>query len=266
MATATALKTPQLPWTRQQIATKILEKSLYHYVQAAWRVIEPDAFVGGWHIEAICKHLEAITAGRIRNLVVNIPPRHTKSLIVSVLWPSWEWGPANHPGERWLFNSYSSGLSVRDSVKCRMLIQSPWYQERWGDRYQLTGDQNAKERYNTTKNGYRVASSVGGISTGEGGTRCVAAGTIVNTDVGCLSIEKVVAGRGTEVLCLDLPAGKLEYCQIVERMASAGRPLVQIELEDGKVLRCTEDHPVLTVARGYVAAGELTEADEVVVE
>ncbi len=152
---------------------KMCERSLWQFVQQAWPVVEPDEFVPGWHIEAICQHLEAVTRGKIKNLIINVPPRHTKSLITSVLWPAWEWGPAKKPSTRWLCISYGASLSLRDSVKCRTLLQSRWFRERWGGLVKLQGDQNAKERYNNSSGGSRVSSSVGGIGTGEGGERLV---------------------------------------------------------------------------------------------
>jgi hypothetical protein len=79
---------------------------------------------------------------------VNIPPRTMKSLIVSVFWPVWEW--ATRPATRWLFSSYSAGVSTRDSLKCRRIIESTWYQSRWGNIFRLTGDQNVKTGSRTT--------------------------------------------------------------------------------------------------------------------
>ena len=64
-------------------------------------------------------------------------------------------------------------MSIRDSVKCRRLIESPWYQERWGDRFALTSDQNTKGRFDNNRSGYRLSTSVGGAATGEGGDRIV---------------------------------------------------------------------------------------------
>jgi predicted phage terminase large subunit-like protein len=90
---------------------------------------------------------------------------------VAVFWPCWEW--ISWPERRWLFSSYAASLSIRDSLKCRRLIESPWYQANWGDRFQLTSDQNAKQRFENNKSGYRLATSVGGAATGEGGDRIV---------------------------------------------------------------------------------------------
>tara|TARA_R110002020_G_scaffold11249_2_gene42448 strand:- start:2682 stop:4271 length:1590 start_codon:yes stop_codon:yes gene_type:complete len=144
--------------------------SLYEFVQQAWPIVEPGVpFIGGWHIEQICEHLEACSQGDLKKLLINIPPRHSKSTIVSVMWPMWEW--LTDPAQKFLCASYSGNLSIRDNLKARRLIQSPWYQERWGHMFKLAGDQNAKQRYENDKTGYRLATSVGGTATGEGGSR-----------------------------------------------------------------------------------------------
>jgi predicted phage terminase large subunit-like protein len=147
-------------------------RRLRDFVLQAWAVLEPSTpFVHGWHIDAIIEHLEAVTNGQIRNLLINVPPRHMKSLLVSVFWPAWEW--IRWPERRWLYSSYAASLSIRDSIKCRRLIESPWYEARWGDRFALTSDQNTKGRFDNDRSGYRLATSVGGAVTGEGGDRII---------------------------------------------------------------------------------------------
>ena len=154
------------------IDRQLCGKSLHEFVKAAWHVIEPGVpYVDGPHIQAICEHLQAITDGEIRFLLINIPPRHAKSTIVNVLWPCWEW--INRPQEKYLTASYSGILSTRDNLKARRLITSPWYQARWGNIVKLSGDQNQKTRFENTVTGYRIASSVGGTATGEGGSRLI---------------------------------------------------------------------------------------------
>lgn len=146
--------------------------SLYEFVKQSWNAVEPGIpFIPSWHIETICEHLEAVSAGDIRRLLINIPPRHSKSTIVSVMWPMWEW--INSPEQKFLAASYSGTLSIRDNLKARRLIQSPWYQERWGSVFKLSGDQNAKQRFENDRTGYRIATSVGGTATGEGGSRLI---------------------------------------------------------------------------------------------
>jgi predicted phage terminase large subunit-like protein len=146
--------------------------SLYEFVKQSWHVVEPGIpFIPSWHIETICEHLEAVSAGDIHRLLINIPPRHSKSTIVSVMWPAWEW--LTDPAQKFLCASYSGNLSTRDNLKTRRLLQSPWYQERWGHMFSFAGDQNAKQRFENDKTGYRLATSVGGTATGEGGSRLI---------------------------------------------------------------------------------------------
>ena len=146
--------------------------SLYEFVKQSWHVVEPGIpFIASWHIEIICEHLEAVSAGDIHRLLINIPPRHSKSTIVSVMWPAWEW--IADPAQKFLCASYSGNLSTRDNLKTRRLLQSPWYQERWGYMFAFAGDQNAKQRFENDKTGYRLATSVGGTATGEGGSRLI---------------------------------------------------------------------------------------------
>ena len=189
--------TPVLP-SRDEARAELLRRRLRVFVREAWPVPEPGTpYVRNWHIDVICNHLEAITAGELNRLIINIPPRHMKSLAVTVFWPMWEW--LSHPERRFLFSSYAQSLSTRDSVKCRRLIETPGVSdprrpdsertliERVGylgvvrllaapkgaEPWTLTGDQAAKQRFENTRTGYRIATSVGGTVTGEGGDRVV---------------------------------------------------------------------------------------------
>lgn len=157
---------------RQERMRRAAEDSLYEFVKQAWDTVEPGiSFIPSWHIEEICVHLEGVSNGVIQRLLINIPPRHSKSTIVSVMWPMWEW--IHSPEQKFLAASYSGTLSIRDNLKARRLIQSPWYQQRWSSIFALAGDQNAKQRFENDKTGYRIATSVGGTATGEGGSRLV---------------------------------------------------------------------------------------------
>lgn len=153
-----------------QIADDIgkAESSLKEFVTQAWNVVEPKTpFIDGYHLDAICEHLEAVTLRQIQMLLINVPPRHMKSLLASVFWPAWVW--IKEPHHKWLTTTYTQPLSTRDSRRCRSVIQSQWYQERWGDSFFLVDDQNQKMRFENDKTGYRIATSVDGAATGEGG-------------------------------------------------------------------------------------------------
>ena len=149
-------------------------ESLLKFIKLGWHVLEPKRkFVPGWHIKAICEHLEAISDGEIIRLLINIPPGTMKSLSTNVFWPAWEWGPRNYPEIRYVSSSYSEALTIRDNRRCRNLIRSNWYQRLWGKRFQLVGDQNAKVRYDNDHYGFKIATSVGGLGTGERGDRFI---------------------------------------------------------------------------------------------
>src|SRR5262249_34540214 len=93
-------------------------------------------------------------------------PRHAKSSIIAVLF--YLWGAIKKPHLRWLCASYALSLATRDNVKCRRVILSPQFQERYGYRFKLTRDQNAKIKFENNKFGCRQAVSVGSSVTGEG--------------------------------------------------------------------------------------------------
>jgi predicted phage terminase large subunit-like protein len=152
--------------TLDDVRAEKARRRLSEFVRQAWPSLEPAIpYIHGWHIDAVCEHLEAITNGQLRNLIINMPPGHMKSLLVSVCWPVWWWLRAPH--KRFLFASYGEHLSIRDSVRCRRLIESPWFQENYGHIFGLTGDQNSKLKFDTDKTGYRIATSTGGRGTGE---------------------------------------------------------------------------------------------------
>ena len=145
------------------------ETSLHAYVRQAWHLIEGAVpFDDNWHIQAICEHIEAMFSGQIKHLIINVPPRTGKSIITSVAMPSWRWVEA--PAEQFVYISYAGALTIRDSSKCRRLIESPWYQRRWGERFKLLGDSNTKLRYDNDQFGYRIATSLDAMVTGEGGS------------------------------------------------------------------------------------------------
>lgn len=147
---------------------ELLSYSLADFTREAWHLVEPgQPYVHGWHIDAIATHLEAVTTGQIQRLLITMPPRHMKSLEVSVFWPAWVW--TRRPSWRAVFTSYALGLAIRDSVKCRQVIASTWYRARWGHVFQLTGDQNEKSRFANNQKGERMTGSVDAGVTGEGG-------------------------------------------------------------------------------------------------
>jgi predicted phage terminase large subunit-like protein len=138
-------------------------KSFKAFVRLFWGISTTSPLVDGWYLDALCEHLQHLP--EIKRLLINIPPRHGKSTLCAVLLPAWLW--INRPQTRFLCSSYSLQLSLRDSVYCRQVIESPKYQ-RFFPQVKLLSDQNTKGRFNTTKGGYRLATSIDSGNTGEG--------------------------------------------------------------------------------------------------
>ena len=159
------------PRARQAVYTEMhaeyLRRDLRRFVAAAWHLVEARPFKSNWHLDAICDHLSYVSIGDVRNLMINIPPRETKSLTVSVMWPVWWW--TDDPTIQFMFSSYAHDLALRDAVKSRDILESAWYAERYGGMFYLDPTQNQKHRYVNNKHGYRISTSVGGKTTGEGG-------------------------------------------------------------------------------------------------
>lgn len=130
-------------------------ESLAGFVREAWKVLEPNTpLVWNWHLDAICQHLEAVTDGRINRLAVNVPPGSSKSLIVSVLWPAWEWGPRGLRSLRYLTTSFAEDSVKRDTRKHRDLTLSEWYRSLWPEMVLVrTGEMSFANQDTGTREG-----------------------------------------------------------------------------------------------------------------
>lgn len=133
----------------------------HRFVQLGWPEVDPAPFVDSWHIEQIALHLEAVSRGELRKLLINVPPGMSKSRITSVMWPAWDW--IAHPARKWIVATVDPRLAARDALDCRRLLNSPWYQERWGDVVQIDNSEDVQTTqgvYSTTAKGRRVSTSV----------------------------------------------------------------------------------------------------------
>lgn len=139
-------------------------RSLYAFGEMAWPYIDPRPFQGNWHIEEVCTHLSAVTRGECRFLILSQPPNTGKSIWVDVIWPVWEW--LHLPANRVASVSYDGRLTLRDAGKSLALIQTPWFQERWGDLVSVPKHKPAEGDYKTAKGGHRFATFIGGAFTG----------------------------------------------------------------------------------------------------
>lgn len=161
-----------VPAQIRAIEKRKCELSLVEFIKAAWHVVEPGKpYVHNWHMDFLCAHLEAISEGHVlddgtlyNRLLTNVPPGTMKSLLTNVFFPAWEWGPRALPHLRYLCASHSLNLAIRDSIKMRRLVTSPWYQANWGDKVQLTRDQNQTIKFENTSTGFRQACAFTGMT------------------------------------------------------------------------------------------------------
>lgn len=209
-----------------------------------------------------CEHLTYMSQGDIRFLMVMLPPRSTKSLICSVMWPVFHW--LHFVRTQFLCASVDDRLSLDFSRLSRRIIESPWFQNLYGGEFYLLDDENQGRQYRNDKGGQRVAVSVQGRVIGSGGDIqiCLPPDEIVWTEFGQASILELVSQReAVKVWSFNLQSGQLELKPIVGWHENPGRAIIEIELSDGARVRCTAEHKIWTLNRGWTQAGELTGVD-----
>jgi predicted phage terminase large subunit-like protein len=135
------------------------------FAQRCFRELNPlTQFAMNWHVEVMAAKLAAVRAGEIRRLIVNVPPRYLKSLVGSVAFPAWCLG--RRPATQILCVSYAQDLADKLARDCRRIMTSGWYQRAFSTR--LSAEWQAVPEFETTAQGCRLATSVGGVLTGRG--------------------------------------------------------------------------------------------------
>ena len=153
--------------TPVQLKNEILKNDLSAFIYKSFNTINQGVkYKHNWHIDLIAEYLQEIEKGKIKRLIINVPPRSLKSVCISVAFPAWLLG--KKPNSRIIVASYSEKLSLKHSTDSRLIVSSNWFQELFPE-FQLNPSQNEKYKFATIQNGYRFATSVGGSLTGEGG-------------------------------------------------------------------------------------------------
>ena len=146
----------------------ILRQDFHTFMMRGFLELNPRAsFLPNWHIELLCAKMQAVREGRIKRLIVCIPPRHLKSLAASIVLPAWWLG--HDPTAAIVNVTYGQDLSDKFARDCRSIMQSGWYREVFPTR--LSGSRAQLQELVTTAGGYRMATSVGGVLTGREPTR-----------------------------------------------------------------------------------------------
>lgn len=145
----------------------LMQNELSLFIEQVFHTVDPNTdYHNNWHIDAIAEALDACTRGEINRLIINMPPRLLKSISATVAWPAWLLG--KDPTKRILSASYASKLALKHNIDCRLVVGSPWYQYCFPETIIKAGD-DQKAKFTTTQLGFKMATSVGGSATGEGG-------------------------------------------------------------------------------------------------
>jgi hypothetical protein len=146
--------------------TALLHDDFASFAAYCFRELNPRArFAMNWHVEVMAGKLGAVREGRIRRLLVCVPPRHLKSLLASVCFPAWCLG--HDPSAQLLCVSYAQDLADKLSRDCRRIVTADWYQKLF-PATRLSPQRQAVPEFETTAQGCRIATSVGGVLTGRG--------------------------------------------------------------------------------------------------
>ncbi|HEY7326905.1 MAG TPA: phage terminase large subunit [Gemmataceae bacterium] len=245
------------------------EGSLGAFVEGAWSSVDNSTYQPCWAIDAMVDHLEAVTLGHIKRLLINISPRCAKTTVCSILLPVWTWlqkqrSFTSGPQVKFLCASYNHTLALGSANKSRQLITSPWFQKHWAGRIVLRADENAKNLYANTEGGERQSTSVGGSLLGLGGDVliCLPYSERVLTDRGWLPIGDIVCAKMAVNIAGTDNNERIRWQRIESYETNPGGRIVEIEWDTGS-LRCTEDHPVYVCGRGYIRADQIKAGETV---
>jgi hypothetical protein len=134
------------------------------FIELSFLELVAAEFCPNWHIERIAEALENCRTGKIRRLIINVPPRSLKSHCATVAFPAWLLG--HNPSAQIICASYSQDLAEKHARDCKTLMLKEKYKQLFSAR--LSPDKMAAAEFTTTENGFRLSTSVGGQLTGRG--------------------------------------------------------------------------------------------------
>lgn len=194
----------------RNLADAVYRTNFGAFTYAAYKALHPgQRLIPNWHIDAVCYQLQQMVSGEVRpRLVLNLPPRTLKSFIVAVALPAWMLG--RDPGCRIICASYSDELATSFSRDCRALLDTPFF-KRVFPQTRLNPKKASEGEFETTKRGYRLATSVGGTLTGRGCNVLLIDDPLKGNDAGSEVARRAAIDwfRNTALSRLDDPAKSL---------------------------------------------------------
>lgn len=156
-----------MPKLDQRLFDAVARQHFAVFVRKSFNVLNPTTpLMWNWHLDAICYALDRVRKGEVKRLIINLPPRSLKSMIVSVSMPAYLLG--HNPSAKIVCVSYASELALDLARKSRALMETDFYRRAFPDT-RLSSERDSAAEFMTTKRGHRIATSVGGTLTGRGG-------------------------------------------------------------------------------------------------
>jgi len=246
-----------------QVLADVCREDFRSFIRRSFRILEPgNVFQSSWHIDCIADHLQAQADGdgEVQKLIINLPPRMLKSVLVAQIYPAWLLAREAH--HQIIGASYAHSLAERNVTACRRIVQDEWYLSSYPDT-RLSSDANRKDFFTTTRNGQYKGTGVGGTITGFG---CFVSDTPVITNSGVMGIGDIKVGvNATHCLSLNHKTDMLEWKEIEATRAILSDDLWRITTGSGESFVCTGNHPIYIDGRGYIEAREIV-AGEVLVK
>ena len=217
--------------TESQLLAEGAKRSLRAFVELAWPIVQPSVdFVGGWHVDEVCDHLEAVTCGQLTELAITMPPGCMKSMLVQVFWQPWDW--LHNPGSKWISASFDAGLTLRDARRSLQIMQSAWYRKNWGHLVSLPEKTQAEGDFKNLRGGERFSTSVRGKVTGRHGDRMVVDDAAKPLDISKLSLDLVEEWYRGTITGRMLPGG----AKVIMAQRLHDRDLPGIAISEGFTL------------------------------
>jgi predicted phage terminase large subunit-like protein len=152
---------------QKRLLDAIARRDFTTFIHRCFTSLSPGAqFEPSWHIEAMAYQLELVRLGKIKRLIINMPPRSLKSIVSSVAFPAYFLG--HNPTKRLICVSYGSDLATKHANDCRSIMKSAWYRKQFPGTA-VSSLKDTEGEFLTTRNGYRLTTSLDGTLTGRGG-------------------------------------------------------------------------------------------------
>lgn len=245
------------------VAAELARNDLYFFTR--WMFLQKRGYqwLQAAHHAQICAALMRVFHGETKRLIINIPPRYSKTEIAVVNFVAWCFGMV--PDCEFIHASYSATLAVNNSANIRSLIQHEAYQTIFPN---VVLDSEAKNHWKTVQGGVFYATGAGGTITGFGAGKqrsgfggCFPVGTKVWTENGKIEIDRIVKEKlAIKVWCYDYE-GNIVLRDVTDWHSNPPNSIVRVHFDDGSSVECTPCHKFWTNNRGWVRADSLCKDD-----